>query len=98
MLPRWRDRRGMSFSLIGLLIVGAIIAFLFAKMTMRYIGTSSSSVQQAVAQTGVAVTPVVSPGGSAAQATGVLEWSRQKIKAAGQRDVDRAKQLTELNF
>ena len=98
MLLRLRQRRGVSLSLVGLLIVALIIGYLFIKMMTSYLGRSpSSSVQAAVAQTGVAITPGVS-GGSVAQATGVLEWSRQEIKEAGRRDLDRAKDLAEYNF
>ncbi len=93
-----QSERGVSLSLVGLLIVSLIIAYLFIKAMTTYLGSSIRGSGDIASQTGVSIAPAVSADGTAAQATGVLEWTRQEVKAAGQRGLDRAKELTEYNF
>ena len=95
---RLRSERGISFSLVGLLIVGLIIAYLFIKAMTTYLGSSIKGSGDMVSQTGVSVVPTVSGGGSPAQAQGVLEWTRQEVKAAGQLGLDREKDFAEMKF
>ncbi len=102
-----QGERGVSVSLVGLLIISLIIAYLFVKALTAYLGSSLIVSGDAARQVPVAADDAVADGGAvptvggdgtAVQATGVLEWTRQEVKAAGQRDLDRAKELTEYNF
>ncbi|MGE5279182.1 MAG: hypothetical protein ACM3L6_00350 [Deltaproteobacteria bacterium] len=96
MARRLRQERGMSLTLIGLLLAGLIVAALFVKVMTAYLGSAVPG-RDTKGQAGVAL-PAGDTEGSAVTAQGVLGWSRQEIKEAGQRDLDRAKDLTEYNF
>lgn|GEM_PF-2073902 len=97
MFRRLGGRKGISLSLVGLLIVGLIIAYLFIKVMTTYLGSSIKGSGDLAGSTAVSVVPTVS-GGSAAPAQGVLEWTRQEVNAAGQLGLEREKEFAEMKF
>jgi len=98
---RPRGERGVSFSLVGLLIAGLVIAYLVIKSMTAYLGSSVKGSGDWVNQTGVALVPVTSSGASVPQTPqtqGVLEWTRQEVKAAEQIAAEREKDFAEMKF
>lgn len=95
---RPRGERGVSFSLVGLLIAGLVIAYLVIKSMTAYLGSSVKGSGDWVNQTGVTLVPAAESGASVPATQGVLEWTRQEVKAAGQLAQDREKEFAEMKF